>query len=645
VTSTVDAAPVDVPVEPAGDRPAGRPGHPRRTLVLGALGMLLWAIVCTAVLETPLWWDDLGPLAVAAVFSKPLDIVFVLLVLLLLWCLSGRLWTSMGVLLGLTGTLSAVNASKMRILAETLFPSDHQFLSSPGFLLEMVSIRSVVGAGVGLVLLAVATLWASRIADRRHPRLRRSDHPRGWAVLVGVRTVGGVLLVLALSSALHFHEPGNPWRSLYEANGAIWKPYSQSKNYRSNGFVGGVLDNIPGEPMPVPPGYGPDTMRRIADKYAERAEVRNAARSAAGLEDVNVVLVLSEAFADLSRLDRVDISRDTMPLTREVMAGAWGGSTLTNMYGTGTSGMEFEALTGQALGLFNPQVVAPYQNFMSDMETYPSAVGWFAAHGHVPVAVHPYHREFYRRSTVYPMLGFTRFVHDTELGEQERIERSKYISDASAFHEVERQIRDHDEPLLVNLVTMQNHVPIVDWYDDPVPVETPGGRRAVDAIGGYARGQELTDRALHDFLGAVRAGGEPTVVVFYGDHYPAVLPSEVLDANPGLGHLTTPMFIWSSEGQRPRVLPVTSPMTFLPLVFDLVGQPLPPYYELLTEVSEQIGAIGVGRIVSPDGTELTEADLTPQQQELLNDYRLVQYDFSIGQRHAVAEMFYDLEGR
>jgi phosphoglycerol transferase MdoB-like AlkP superfamily enzyme len=392
----------------------------------------------------------------------------------------------------------------------------------------------------------------------------------------------------------------------------------------------------------VPAGYSAATMDAIAKKYAARADARNAGRSATAMDRVNVVVVLSEAFGDLSRLTGVSVDHDTMPMTRRTIADSWGGSTLANFYGTGTSSMEFEALTGQSLGLFSPQVVSPYQNFMTGLKSYPSAVGWFADHGHAAIAVHPYHEQFYRRDTVYPMLGFQKFLYDKTMSEQGRLENNKYISDASAFEEVEKQLRSHSKPLLVNLVTMQNHVPTADWYDDPVPVTAPGNKDLVQGMAGYARGQEFSDQALHQFLGDVKASGEPTVVVFYGDHYPATFPHEVLDANPGLAQLQTPMFIWSSQGQKPRALPVTSPAAFLPYVFDLVGQPLPPYYELLSEVAEKVGAIGPGRIVAPDGTEKTEADLTPAQQQLLDDYRLVQYDFSIGRRYAVKDMFYDL---
>ena len=98
-----------------------------------------------------------------------------------------------------------------------------------------------------------------------------------------------------------------------------------------------------------------------------------------------------------------------------------------------TQGVHIEALTGQTLGLFNPQVTAPYQNFMTGMSSYPSAVGWFAQHGHLPIAVHPYHDDMYRRDTIYPMLGFRDFVHDSTMAEQDHLEKSDYISDEAAF--------------------------------------------------------------------------------------------------------------------------------------------------------------------------------------------------------------------
>ena len=382
-------------------------------------------------------------------------------------------------------------------------------------------------------------------------------------------------------------------------------------NYRNNGFVGGVLYNMPIEAMPRPAGYDAAAMDAIAQKYAARAAHRNVGRSPDALADVNVVLVLSESFSDPTRLKGLHVDHDPIPLTRGHMADAWGGDALANFYGTGTSSMEFQALTGQSLALFNPQIVAPYQNFVAGMDSYPTAVGWFAHEGHTPIAIHPYTTEMYRRSTVYPMFGFEDFIHDTGMQVQDKVEKNTYISDQSAFDEVDYQLRTHDKPMLVNLVTMQNHVPMADWYDDPVPVSGDVDAHQAKEIGGDLRGEEFSDQALDRFLSTSKQSGEKTVVVFYGDHYPGIYSDEVLAQNPGLDQLQTPLLIWSSEGQESRPLPLTSSNDFLPFVFDLMGQSLSPYYELLTEVREQIGALSPGHIVAPDGRELTEDQLTP----------------------------------
>ncbi len=629
------------------DVPDGHPAGPsrRRTLALAAVVTVLAALVANAVLQAQLWWDVVGlPSSFLAGLVQPLDAVIVWLLLLFLVALTGRLWTGVGLLGTVTLVLVAVNTAKMSILTEPLVPSDRAFLTTPGFLVSMVPPGRLLLGVVAIVAVLVLPVLLGRRLARRWPRVTHGLlGPARWRALV-VRVA--VLLVTGalVFDTTRFNHDGNLWQRVYEGSGAEWRPYSQAMNYRENGFVGGLLYNMPIEPMARPEGYSRSGMQAVAEKYADRAAARNAGRDPHALDDVNVVLVLSESFADPTRLKGLDVGRDPMPRTRQHIADAWGGDALASFYGTGTSSMEFQALTGQNLALFNPQIVAPYQNFLAGMASYPSAVGWFEQAGHTPIAIHPYTTEMYRRSTVYPMLGFDEFVHDSEMQEQDKVEHNTYISDESAFDEVEYQLRTHDEPVLLNLVTMQNHVPMADWYDDPVPVSGDVDEQQAREIGGDARGMEISDAALDRFLADLRAGSEKTVVVFYGDHYPGIYSDEVLAQNPGLAQLRTPLLIWSSEGQEPRPLPLTSSNDFLPYVFDLVGQALPPYYELLNEVREQVGALSPGHIVAPDGRELTEDQLTPEQRELLHDYRLVQYDFSIGERYAVDALWYPFHG-
>ena len=342
--------------------------------------------------------------------------------------------------------------------------------------------------------------------------------------------------------------------------------------------------------MAEPTGYGPATMHEIADRYSRRAARFNSELPTRGSGHPNIVLVLSESFADPTKLSGLTFDEDPIPHTRKVMQSQWGGSTLASFYGTGTSTMEFQALTGQADALFEPQLTTPYQQLLPGMSDYPSAVSWLDGLGYRTVAIHAYGTEMYHRDEVYSIFGFDKFVHDTTMGDQATVEQSPFISDEASYNEVVHQIRDSESPVFAHLVTMQNHVPTADWYSDPVGVTGVTGSDA-RSIGGYARGLSYTDSYLPGFLEELRATEEPTVVVFFGDHFPGIFGYELRSANDDLTWRTTPLFVWSTDQDQPRSLPVTNPIDFMPLVMQRIGASLPPYFELLREISSEIGAL------------------------------------------------------
>jgi phosphoglycerol transferase MdoB-like AlkP superfamily enzyme len=317
------------------------------------------------------------------------------------------------------------------------------------------------------------------------------------------------------------------------------------------------------------------------------------------------------------------------------------GTMLAQLFGGGTANMEFEALSGLSLSQFLPQMNTPYQMLVTDTPTFPSAVGYFKDHGHEPVAVHPYMTSMYKRYAVYPTLGFDRFVHDTTMQQADRIDRNDFISDKSAFDEVEHQIATSDKPALVNLITMQNHYPMADKYDDPIPVGGVTGETK-DEFSNYARGLKHSDDALRDFITDLKSSGEKTAVIFYGDHEPAFWDRATYDRNGDTRMRETPFFIWTNFKALPHgtTPPLTSPIYFLPTLFDEVGASLPPYYVLLNELHAQIPAMEQGEYFLPDGRKVSYSGLPPRAKAILHDYRLVQYDLAVGDRYSQARMFY-----
>ena len=611
-----------------------RPGLRRTALLALGCNAALEVVQLLAVDGYP--WRFKTP-AYAVMFV--LDTLVVWAVVAVLQAVTGRFAVTATLAWTATAVLAFASHEKVLFRHEPLYPDDWRFAKDPGFLLQMVGPRSLVVAGL---VLAVAGAGALVLARRRRPPRAPVASGQPVRVRVAVRLAGGVVGLLVLASAAQFNTPGNPTRAVFDTLGARWQAYSQQRNYLANGFVTGVLYNLDVPPVPVPAGYSADRMARIAERYRAAADRINATRDPDGLAGVNVVMVLSESFSDPTALHGVHVPHDPIPFTRRLMhdPGTISGSMLAQSIGGGTANMEFEALTGMSASGFPPQLRVPYQMVVPRYSSFPSVVRWAKATGHRTVALHPFSTEMYRRREVYRTFGFDEFRYDDTMRAPRRIGHDAYISDAAAFAEVDRTLRSESAPVLMNVVTMQNHLPYTGRYDDPEHVTGPDGKTLPDA-GQYVRGLEHSDAALRTLIGDLRSLDEPTVLVFYGDHLPAFYPPSVFAANTAGQMHRTPYFVWASFPARGRGGPpsgpgpsVVSPTHFVDLAAERAGAAVTPYYALLTELRAQVPALEDRTLLGPEGTPVPRGRLSPRARQLLRDYRLVQYDLSVGHRYA-----------
>ncbi|GAA5147257.1 LTA synthase family protein [Nocardioides marinquilinus] len=633
---------IDEPVETT-DESTGRPQRgPWYSLLWAQRVSWLGAMACALVLELSgligeggFWWES----TFVNTLSFVADSLVIWLILVVLIGLTNRVTFSLGIVVALTVVIAVANRVKLGLRSEPVYPSDVDFIKEPGFLTTMVAPQMLVIAGIGVLAIVAAAWFLGRKFEPRMAPVWLSHLPvRRQLVAVLARAMVVTFALALLVDTTRFNDPGNAWRAVYEVGNRKWRYWNQRTNYLANGFVGGFLYNMPTVAMPTPEGYGPDEMDAVATRYERMAAKINRNRTGS-LDDTNVVIVLSESFTDPTRLNGFDLDEDPIPRTRAMMKAGTSGQMMAQLYGGGTANMEFETLTGQSIGLFEPQLSSPYQMLVGEYDSYPSAVGWFGAHGHKPIAIHPYMTGMYKRNKVYDTFGFDEFIHDTTMSETDMIDDNEFISDQSAFDEVQKQIEESDDPLMVNLVTMQNHIPVDDNYPDPIGVTGDVDDDEANRIGNYARGLSYTDKALSSFLQSLKQSKEKTVVVFFGDHLPGIYDSDVADANPGLGMYTTPFFLWSSEGTPQKRLPQSSPTGFLPMLYEMADAPIPPYFAMLERMRKHVTALEQGRMLSPTGAEISEDDLGPAGQRALQDARLVQYDFSIGDRYAVDRMW------
>ncbi len=600
----------------------------------------VWAAACYAAIELSQHKGGVGTVYERLVLEVPvvslLGTLVVWVVLVLLWAATGRAVVAAALLAAAAGSLALANRTKLDLRLEPVLPSDVVYLAQPGFLAEMVGLRPVVALSVAALSGAVgaAGWWF-----RRRPGPRRVREPAGVRRPTSARWAAAVLCLSFLSYVGDFNEAGNGFRRAYDEAGADWAAWSQQRNYQRNGFVGGTLYNLDVEAMAEPPGYSEEAMREIVDRYSRQARRTNRDRSPDALADVNVVLVLSESFSDPTRLTGVRVAADPIPFTRGVMERTTSGTMLAQKFGGGTANMEFEVLTGMSLSQFSPQMTTPYQMLLPERSGFPSVVELMERDGHDSVAIHAYSSHMYRRESVYPVLGFDDFVSLGEMQSERTIEHSTKVSDEAAFEEALHHLDRSSHPLLVNLVTMQNHFPSRGSYDDPVRVRGVRGRTAEHA-GGYVRGLTHSDAALERFLGELAGSEEKTAVVFYGDHLAPFWPERVRRLTGDIGIRSTPYFLWANFPlRRLPAEPLTSPVHFLPMLYDAAGAQQPPYYALLDRLHAHVPAMSPRSYLARDGAHVPESELRAGAARVLRDYRLVQYDLAVGHGYSHDGLF------
>nr|MBS9408508.1 LTA synthase family protein [Streptococcus oralis] len=75
-----------------------------------------------------------------------------------------------------------------------------------------------------------------------------------------------------------------------------------------------------------------------------------------------------------------------------------------------------------------------------------------------------------------------------------------------------------------------------------------------------------------------------------------------------------------------------SPIYFSNLVLDYAGINKSPFYQFLSEMHKEIPVLKDELKVNKDGEEIT--DLTKKQKEMLEQYKMIQYDLLAGKQYS-----------
>lgn len=344
----------------------------------------------------------------------------------------------------------------------------------------------------------------------------------------------------------------------------------------------------------------------------------------------NIIVVMNEAFSDLSILGEYTVNEDEIPYVRSLMAGAENtisGYMDVSVLGGNTANTEFEFLTGDTMA-FLPQGCIPYQQYVHGETT--SMASALKRLGYRTLALHPYRATGWERNEVYEHFGFDEFYSQEDF--EDPLLFRKYISDKSDIDKViELYEQDTDTPLFMFNVTMQNHSSYTDVFDNFTPQIEVEGSDSV-ALNQYLSLLHESDKELQRLINYFDSVDDPTIIVFFGDHQPTdsvVSPiyklngkkvSDLSEEELRLRYQVPYLIHANFDIEEARNVPMST--NYLGIkTLETAGLPLTDYQQFLAEKYQEFPSVTVLQIVDSAGKihDIDKKDI------ILNDYQILQY--------------------
>lgn len=555
-------------------------------------------------------------------------VLYILFIFLLAYVLLGNLYVSSLLTSFLLLVIGYIHYQKLNIRLEPLYFNDYKQIQAMKDVIPMIKEYISIGQILAIILLFVGMGFFSRFL----PKLK---------IALWMRGIIFAVVITLLYSYTNF--PKTFMNDFVQKNDIEIIKWNQLENYNVNGFLFGFLSNIHHDILDKPDGYSKETVLKTAAKYAEK-------ESAGGenTQKPNVIYLMSESFWDPTQLD-IEFSGDPIEHLRSYMNEHPSGALLSPAFGGATANVEFEALTGFSMSFFKLGAI-PYQEAVTKQTFVPTIASDLKAKGYKTVAIHPYNRIFYKRSQVYPVFGIDEFYDEETMKYNER-PPGRVIDDQALSYEILDQLKNSEKPVFIHAVSMQNHMPYNPGaYKEPEIKVAGLSEESIGTLETYTEGIRRSDEALKLLIDELEQLGEPTVIVFFGDHLPILGADQAIYKDAGYvpeddeqmetrKFAETPLLIYSNFAKEEMELGSVSPNYLATIVYELIGFEKPPFYRLLDELLDEIP--GLRYNVRLDSNQDFITELNQKQEELLDDYELLVYDLLIGNQYSLSVLYPD----
>ena len=265
-------------------------------------------------------------------------------------------------------------------------------------------------------------------------------------------------------------------------------------------------------------------------------------------EHPNILFLQLESFIDPMTIQSITLSQDPCPNFRRLMQTYSSGELTVPACGAGTANVEFEVLTGLSVKFFGPGEY-PYKAVLKE-KTGESLAYDLDSLGYTSHAIHNHRAVFYNRNSVFANMGFDTFTSVEYMKNVEKTPKN-WAKDDVLTECITDALDSTDGRDMIYTISVQGHgkYPPKQVLQNPVIEVTAAPSEELKWKYEYYVNQIYEmDQFIKALTDTLAKREEPTVLVMYGDHIPALdMTEDDLESGNLYG---TQYLIWNNIGLK-----------------------------------------------------------------------------------------------
>ena len=239
----------------------------------------------------------------------------------------------------------------------------------------------------------------------------------------------------------------------------------------------------------------------------------------------NIIIVQLESFINPNWITDIKLNKNPVSNLESLSNEFTSGLISVPVLGGGTANTEFEVITGMSAEFFGSGGF-PY-NTIASKKAIPSLAYTLRDLGYSSNSLHNHEGKFYSRDVVYQNLGFDSFTPIECMSTPERTPVG-WAKDSVLIDEICNILISTDNSDLIFGISIQGHGGYPSDYieDKEVYITNDYSKDNKNSLEYYINQIYEMDQFIGNLIEAVNELNEPTIIVLYGDHFPAIGLSE-----------------------------------------------------------------------------------------------------------------------